>query len=122
MKFKTGMSNINIVQSYLDGTRPFTQIGYTGDINKYRKENERWTDNEGIEWERKDGKNVRVTKSQGDIIREMINQKCKCGQEIKFGSRLDGIFFSKTGLCENCLINYEHIFPTCLSSPIKCNG
>lgn len=102
-----GKSNLSIIQNYLDGTRPFIQVGFVGDRNKYRKEGEKWIDKENIEWQRKGDKNVRLTKTQGDIIREMIQQKCACGQIINWGTRLDKLFFNKTGMCENCLIDYE---------------
>ena len=109
MKKAKNKSNIDIVRSYLNNERPFIQVGYDGEKNKYRKNGERWKDKNGIEWERKNGQNVRLTKSQADIIREVVNQgqKCKCGQHIKWGSKLDKYFFSRTGLCENCLITYE---------------
>jgi hypothetical protein len=107
MKKYKNKSNIDILKDYVAGVRPFTQVGYVGNANKYRKNGDRWKDKNGIEWEKKDGRTIRLTKTQGDMIREMINQKCKCGQEIKFGSRLDHKFFNRTGMCENCLINYE---------------
>lgn len=109
MKIATGKSNIDIVKNYLDGIRPFTTIGYTGEINKYKKEGETWIDSNGIEWQRKSGRNVKLTKSQADIIREAIgNQKCKCGLEIKWGNKFDRLFFAKTGMCQDCLVDYEH--------------
>lgn len=110
MKKATGKSNIDIVKDYLAGERPFVQVGYTGDANKYKKEGEKWTDTKGIEWERKDGKNVRLTKSQGDIIREAIgdSQRCKkCGLQMKWGSRQDVKLMRRTNLCVDCLIEYE---------------
>jgi hypothetical protein len=109
MKRAKGKSNIDILRDYVDGVRPFTQVGYVGEKHKHRKEGEQWKDKSGIEWQRKDGQNVRLTKTQGDIIREAIKdgQKCKCGQDIRWGSKLDQYFFARTGLCEGCLINYE---------------
>lgn len=107
MKRASGKSNIDIVKDYMAGVRPFTQVGYNGDVNKYRKEGEKWTDNDGIEWQKTDGKVVKITKSQGDMIREMIRQKCKCGQVISWGTKLDQKLFNRTGLCSNCLITYE---------------
>lgn len=106
---KTGKSNIDIVKDYLAGDRPFVQIGYVGDTNKYRTDGEVWKDGSGIEWQRKNGRNVRLSKSQADIIREAIGrQKCKCGLEIRWGNKFDKIFFAKTGMCQDCLIDYEH--------------
>lgn len=109
MKKATGKSNIQILRDYVDGVRPFTQVGFVGNKHKYRKEGEKWTDSNGIEWEKKDGQAVRISKTQGDLIREIIKQgqTCKCGQDIRWGSKLDRYFFSRTGLCENCLITYE---------------
>lgn len=100
-------SNIDIVKDYLAGERPFVQVGYTGNTTKYRKDGEKWTDTKGIEWERKNGQNVRLTKTQGDFIRGLIKQTCKCGQDIRWGSKFDSKFFNRTGLCEKCLIDYE---------------
>lgn len=110
MKRATGKSNINIVKDYLSGERPFVQVGYTGNANTYKKEGETWTDTQGIEWKREKGRNVRLTKTQGDIIREAIGTglNCKkCGLQYKWGSKHDAKFLRRTGLCSDCLIDYE---------------
>lgn len=109
MKKCSNKSNIDIVRSYLNNERPFTQVGFTGNKHKYRKEGETWKDKNGIEWKRCNGLNVKLTKTQGDLIRELIKegQKCKCGQDIRWGSKLDKYFFARTGMCETCLITYE---------------
>jgi len=104
---KKNKSNLAIVQDYLDGNRPFVQVGFAGNKNKWRKNGEKWKDKDGILWERKNGKNVKLTKSQADLIRELTRSQCSCGQDIKWGSKLDRYFFNRTGLCENCLIDYE---------------
>jgi len=100
-------SNIDILKDYVAGVRPFVQVGYIGNKNKYRKEGTRWKDSDGIEWERKNGRNVRLTKTQGDFVRELIKQTCKCGMDIKWGDKMDKKFFYRTGLCADCLIDYE---------------
>jgi len=107
---RSNKKNIDIVKDYLEGVRPFIQVGYTGEANKYRKDGEKWTDKDGIEWERKDGKNVRLTKTQGEIIREAIGKglDCKkCGLKYKWAGKSDLKFLTRTGLCEDCLIEYE---------------
>lgn len=102
-----GKSNIDIVRSYLEGSRPWVTVGYTGVQYVKRAVGEHWTDNSGQEWEQKASGSQKVNRV-ANLIREAIGvQKCKCGQEIKYGGRADRIFFSKTGLCENCLIDYE---------------
>jgi hypothetical protein len=109
MKKASGKSNIQILRDYVDGVRPFTQVGFVGNKNKYRKDGEKWKDSNGVEWERRDGQNVRLTKTQSDLIRELISKdrRCKCGQDVRWGSKLDNYFFNRTGLCETCLITYE---------------
>ncbi len=103
-------SNIEIVKNYLAGERPVSVFGYTGNKNKHRKEGEKWKDPKGIEWQRNNGKNVRLTKTQGDIIRDAIGtgMSCKkCGLQYKWGSKHDTKFLRRTGLCSDCLIDYE---------------
>jgi predicted transposase YbfD/YdcC len=100
-------SNIEIVKDYLAGVRPVIQVGYTGQEYVKRAVGERWTDKTGQEWEQKASGPQKVNRV-ANIIREAIGvQKCKCGQEIKWGSRADRLFYRKTGLCEGCLIEYE---------------
>lgn len=106
MKYKN-KSNLEILQNYVDGIRPFTQIGYTG--NKYIKRSvgDVWVDNKGIKWEQKESGPVRINEV-ANIIKSSINYKCRCGQDIRYGNKRDNIFFYRTGLCENCLIDYEN--------------
>lgn len=100
-------SNIDIVKSYLNNERPFIQTGYVGNKLKPRAEGEVWKDNRGVTWKQEKGYQVRVNK-QADIIRAALKEKCKtCGQIIKWGTKVDKIFFNKTGMCSNCVIDYE---------------
>ena len=99
-------SNIEIVKDYLAGVRPFTQVGYTGKKYVKRAIGDRWVDADGQEWDQKVGGPTTVNRV-AIIVKDALKQKCKCGQDIQWGTRLDRIFFSKTGMCENCLIDYE---------------
>lgn len=100
-------SNIEIVKDYLAGERPFIRVGYTGEEYVKRAVGERWTDKSGQEWEQKASGPQKVNRV-ANIVREAIGvQKCHCGQEVKWGSRADRLFYMKTGLCEGCLIDYE---------------
>jgi hypothetical protein len=111
MKKCRGKSNLNIVQDYLDGVRPFTQLSMNvPEKAKHRKNGEKWTDSGGIEWLKKDGKTIKLTKTQGDIIREAVGEglNCKnCGLQYKWGTRLDLKFMRRTRLCSDCLIDFE---------------
>lgn len=111
MKKCKGKSNISIVQDYLDGVRPFTELSmHVSEKDKYRKEGEKWTDTNGIQWQRLNGKTIRLTKTQGDIIREAIGTglDCKeCGAKWKWAKDNDRKMIARTGLCYDCLIDYE---------------
>ncbi len=98
-------SNIEIVKSYLAGERPFVQVGYTAPVVK-RKEGEEWVDANGRKWRQTKGGKVSVN-SQADLIREITQQKCACGQDIRYGNRFDQKFFVKTGMCYDCVIKQE---------------
>jgi len=109
MKHCSNKSNIEIVKDYLAGNRPFTQISFhVSDVNKHRREGEKWKDNDGIEWQLKGGRSIRLTKTQSDMIREAIgDRKCKCGLSIKWGNKFDQKLYGKTGMCQDCLADYE---------------
>jgi len=102
---KVKKSNIDIVKGYLAGERPFVQVGYTPKVVKH-KEGEEWTDASGKRWKMKNGGQVSVN-PQADMIRDLIRQKCACGQDIRYGSKLDEKFFLKTGKCFDCIIEEE---------------
>ena len=98
-------SNISIVKSYLAGERPFVKVGYS--VPEIKREiGSTWVDNQDVKWEQKDGYKTRINE-QANIIKAAMKRKCKCGQEIQYGSRLDEVFFSKTGKCFDCIIKEE---------------
>lgn len=100
-------SNIEIVKDYVAGVRPFIQVGYTGKEYKKRAVGEVWTDPKGQEWVQM-ASGPRKVNRVANIVREAIGvQKCKCGQDIKWGSKADRLFYVRTGLCEGCLVDYE---------------
>ena len=104
-KYKN-LSNIDILKKYVTGERPFIQFGYVIP-DKKRNIGEEWQDVKGITWRQENGFQTRINK-QADIIRSATVNKCNsCGRDIRWGSRLDKVFFNKTGLCESCLIDYE---------------
>ena len=109
MKRASGKSNIDIIKGYLDGERPFIQVGYVGDKDKYiiRKDGETWTDGQGRQWKQTSGGPVSVTRVM-DIVREEMNQKCTgCGMEIRWGNKYDQKMFYRTGKCYDCVIKEE---------------
>src|ERR1035437_2456126 len=107
----SSMSNLDVVRAYLDGRRPYVTVSYNvSEKDKHRKEGETWKDTRGIEWKKKDGKTIRLTKTQGDIIRDTMGDvfNCKwCGQNYKWASKKDQKFLRRCGLCMDCVIDYE---------------
>ena len=103
------MKNTDIIQNYLDGTRPYVKVGYTGDKDKFiiRKVGETWTDTDGREWIEKESGPQTVTRVM-DIVRAEMNEKCTCcKREIRWGTKHDRKMYFKTKKCFDCLIEEE---------------
>jgi hypothetical protein len=109
MKHGKNMSNIDMVNKMLNGERPFVQVGYTGDKDKYiiRKVGETWTDHLGKQWIQKENGPQTVTKVM-DIIRSEFDEKCTaCDREIRWGTRQDRKMYFRTKKCFDCLVKEE---------------
>ena len=107
MKRCQNKSNISMVRDYLSGERPFVQVGYVPSEIK-RNVRDTWTDSKGITWIQKNGYKARLNK-QADIIHKALGQNCNvCKRNVKWGTNFDRLFFIKTGMCQDCLIDYEH--------------
>ncbi len=105
MKKASGKSNLSIVKDYIDGNRPFVQVGYDPNLeNSKRKEGEEWEDSDGKKWIWKNGSKRRVSKRASLII----EQRCKtCNADVRFGNYLDDQVWPKTQLCYDCFIKNE---------------
>jgi hypothetical protein len=105
MKRALGKSNLDIVKDYVDGVRPFVQVGYDSNLeNSTRKEGEEWEDGQGRKWVWKNGSKRRVQK-RATIINE---QRCKCCKmDVRWGNYLDDRVWPKTGYCYDCFINFQ---------------
>lgn len=95
------------IQRVVDGENPFIQFGYSVP-EPPRKEGDEWTDAHGFTWQQKNGYRIRVNKNV-ECVRELIRQTCsKCGKDVRLvGNRYDDKLFPKTGMCYDCLIDYE---------------
>lgn len=105
MKRALGKSNLSIVQDYVDGNRPFIQVGYDPNLeNNKRKEGEIWEDSQGNKWMWKNGIKRKVPK----IAQIKIEQKCSiCNADTKWGNYLDLKVYPKTGRCYDCNITFD---------------
>lgn len=105
MKRASGKSNLDIVKDYVEGNRPFIQVGYDPNLNNSkRKEGEEWEDGQGNRWIWKNGTKRKVSK----LSNIRIEQRCSiCNADMKFGSYLDDKFYPKTGKCYDCTISFD---------------
>lgn len=105
MKKALNKSNLSIVRDYLDGNRPFVQVGYDPNLeNSKRKEGEEWEDSQGNKWVWKNGSKRKVSK----LANIKNEQRCSiCAADIKFGSYLDDKVYPKTGKCYDCNIIFD---------------
>ena len=105
MKKASGKSNLGIVKDFLEGNRPFVQVGYDANLeNNKRKEGEEWEDSQGRKWVWKNGSKRRISK-RATIINE---QRCKCCKmDVRWGNYLDDRVWPKTGYCYDCFINFQ---------------
>ena len=107
MKKASGKSNLSIVRDYLDGTRPFIQVGYYENVAlQSRKEGEEWEDSNGVKWVKKNGYKKRVSKK----AQYVFEQRCTvCNADMKWGNYLDQKIYPKTQRCYECNIEFEAI-------------
>lgn len=108
MKKASGKSNLAIVRDYLNGERPFIQVGYTADSDfASRKEGEIWEDANGKKWIKKNGTKRAINNVSSSTI-ESTKRHCKdCNMDIRWGNRYDEILYNKTGRCQECLAKFE---------------
>lgn len=108
MKRALGKSNLAIVRDYLDGNRPFIQVGYTTDSEfADKKEGEIWIDVNNKKWIKKNGTKRAINNVNSSII-QATKRHCKdCNMDIRWGNRYDEIFFNKTGMCQECITKFE---------------
>lgn len=85
-------------------------FGYEKEAEKKREVGEKWVDNEGKEWEQKEG--FRINSTKMDEVREFLNKISNCSAEdcetIKYNTA-DKKLIVKTGLCVNCLAKQEAV-------------
>jgi hypothetical protein len=106
MKKAKNKSNLSIIKDYLQGERPFVQVGYEPKKEKERKNGEVWKDKNGKEWIQTGA--TKISKNLYDT-RNSTRQICSiCKMDIYWGgNRYDEKMFLKTGKCYECLIKEE---------------
>jgi hypothetical protein len=83
-------------------------FGYEGEVESDRKLGDIWTDKDGKTWQQRDGYKISVTKF--DEIRDYLKTITTCSAKECHTDRYDNTdkkAIAKTGMCFNCLVNYE---------------
>ena len=99
-KKKMGYIYPKKIKSILQGNSPILQVGWEG--TKEKKEGNIIIDNQGREWEIKNGYRIRVTKLDGARIPLFCP---KCDRLMK--TENDTNIFIKFGFCFNCLVERD---------------
>jgi hypothetical protein len=112
----TKLRNIDAIKKMLDGTHK-TQTKQTVGFADTKVAQEKhavgdvWTDNEGMEWEQREG--FKIKKGKMDEIRSLIAASrmpshCPKCNEPMTNTRLDERFWKLEGHCFDCQVAFEH--------------
>lgn len=108
----TKLRNIDAIKKMLDGTHR-TQTKKTVSLNVKeapikREVGERWIDENGKEWEQKEGYKITVTKALDILAQNRMPDTCpKCSQGMS-KKHLDERMWRIHNMCFDCVIEFEH--------------
>lgn len=109
MKHGEYSSNIEMVESYLKGERPITQVGYREAPDLIEKNvGDVWTDSKGKSWKKTEYGKVSVTPIMDMVNTETDNRCPSCKGQIKWMGKAHERMFAKTGRCLDCQIDFEN--------------
>lgn len=103
------MKNLDIVQCYLNGERPYAKIGWLPKEER-KTVGDTWEDSDGYVWEQKNGYKVKESR-MAKLVRDAKGGIPKCsvsGIEINMNDKRDRMAYLKTGKCFDVLIEEEH--------------
>ena len=106
--------NVESLKQMLEGrhsSQNKIQVGYTNDKHEHHDLGERWTDDDGNEWEQKDGYAIKLGKEWQQELHEYLTTFKNCPKETctcTMPKRLDEKMKSIHGMCFDCVIDMEH--------------
>ena len=109
IKLNKNHSNLETIRRWMNSEKTDIRISnHISEKEKFRQDGEEF-ELQGIKYKKENGKIIKLTKSQGDIIREaMGDDRCKfCNCSYKWMNKQDMSLYRRTGLCGDCLIEYE---------------
>jgi hypothetical protein len=110
------VDNINDVKKLLKGehiSQTSVQTGYTGEPEEHvsRKVGDRWFDEDGNEWEQKEGYKMKLGKEWQQDLHQYLHtfpncpkETCTCTLPKKVDEKMKGIH----GMCLDCVVSLEH--------------
>lgn len=107
MKHASGKSNLSILQDYVNGDRPFTQVSLSGAQElANRKEGEEWTDLSGKKWKKQNG--CKVSNNKKSLL--IVEERCMlCNTDVRWGNRYDKQVWPKSRKCYDCFVEFESL-------------
>jgi hypothetical protein len=108
------LQNIKAINQMLSGTHKSqtkTTVGYQSK-EEDRKIGDKWIDNNGVQWEQKDGYKISSTKALEAVMAaikalKMPNTCPKCNKEMK-DNQYNKKMWKVHKMCFNCVIDMEH--------------
>ena len=103
------LKNIQAVKQMLEGshaTQTKKSVYFGGEKKQDRKIGDHWIDEEGTEWEQKDGYKINIPRFQE--IRDMLEIPSTCPEcKRPMKKRLDKKYYNMHKKCMDCVIEYE---------------
>ena len=108
----TKLRNIDAVKKMLDGNhRTQTKTSVSLNVKEApikRKIGDRWTDENGKEWEQRDGYKISVTKALDLLAQHRMPEYCPTCNAVMAKKHLDERMWRIHKMCFDCVIDMEH--------------
>ena len=108
----TKLRNIDAVKKMLDGNhRTQTKTSVSLNVKEApikREVGERWTDENGKEWEQRDGYKISVTKTLDLLAQHRMPEHCPNCNNVMAKKHLDERMWRIHKMCFDCVIDMEH--------------
>lgn len=110
------IDKINDVQDLLNGkheSQTNIQVGYSGEVQEHIHRNlgERWFDEDGNEWEQKEGYRIKLGKEWQQELHSYLNKFQNCPKETctcQIPKNIDEKMRKIHGMCFDCVVTMEH--------------
>jgi hypothetical protein len=89
------------------------QTGFEGEVKKHitRKIGDKWKDDDGNEWEQKEGYSIKLGKEWQQELHNYLNSFPNCQKEVctcTMPKRIDEKMKTIHGMCLDCVVQMEH--------------